>query len=1572
MILTNLLKKILFLTAIFAVFFVATKTNAAGMSVGYNALNLNPGENIYYGVTSPTNTNGNFLLFEKGYGNTVFKIDYAGNITTNGVLSGSNSYWNASGNNLFASSTFNVGIGTSDAGAYKLNVLGDTNVTGILTANSFNGTYNGTINSPNVSSGAFAANTGGGNFSFPGYVGIGTTAPHSLLEVSSNTNAELTLNRQGNWAASPAGIKFSVNNAVTDYWTLGMQANSTNNFYLNRNSANYLTILDSTGNVGIGTTDPGTYKLFVNGDTNINGTLSATSFSGTYAGTINSANVSSGAFASNTGGGNFSFPGSLGVGTTNPGAYKLNVTGGDIYGSGNAVLAGTTGLTLSGAGADLLFTGTGPNIISTASGNNLALMPGGTGNTGVGISTPRGKLDIGGFYTTNYLATSTSWVGVPVDSFLPLGTFNANSNVKVVVNLSGCAFGDSALEYMVNKGYNGVPRIYYMGPSSYGTAPKGLDGSISFQYEIISSTSYYLGVSVTGGCNDSARTVGATMNVVGGANFTAVDPVKTNYTALIDYPYLYNGFEGNVGIGTADPGVYRLNVNGNTNINGVLTATSFSGTYSGTINSANVSAGAFASSTGGGNFSFPGSLGIGTTNPVANLEIRGSRAATKDKLLLLSKFDYGSTSFYQNYSNNFYATGKSLEIEVEALPLLQLAVNNSGTVGEVIFPNGNIGIGTSNPKSKVELYGTGQLVSNLTDAGVRTDILSLNTTSSSAGAGSAITFGNAQSLAANSLGMAAIKAYLTNGGGNTQGDLTFSTRNNIADTFLTENVRILSNGNVGIGTSTPGAYKLFVNGNTNINGTITATSFSGAYSGTVSAPNVSSGSFGANTGGGNFGFPADISAVGNLNITGYINSTVGYRQGGAATSGNYLRGNGTNFVSSAISAGDVPTLNQNTTGSAYYLNIRDTRAVSDLPQDFGSLAKFDFKANSTNGLSDGGTYNGVMTLRKYGSGSDFSGGPAVQLAYTDNGNLWTRLSTNATTWGTWLQQLNSNTGVVLQATTPGVAQTGNLNISGTVKAGSFSGAYAGTIGAPNVSSGAFASSTGGGNFSFPGNVGIGTTNPTGRLEINGSSVTVPAIRLAPNSTYGWNFYERNDNGDLDIKAENNSIETGVLYLKRSNGNVGIGTTNPAGRLNISETTGTVNGAAQGSLIIDHSDTGGASSIVFRSASNRGSDYGFLQYQDASIVGGAGESARLTIGTSNDTDDHLILMPTGNVGIGTTDPGLSYKLYVNGNTNINGTITAGTFSGPLSGTLNAGNVTSGQFAANSGGGNFSFAATVPGNIGIGTTTPQVKLDVKGKLQVDTSGTYTNYSWAGGALQTNSIEILDRVNGSPSDGIYPTLTFHDYGNGGAQFSMEGLTSTLHLGSGQSNSAGTLAAAGGYFSKLKIWGALETTGLTTLGGGAAINGNLVMTGGNITGINKISVNTVDPLYSIHGTNYASFAASVVGGVKEEITGKINIDQKVGEEYQATLNFDEEKVGTDLWVWHNVIEFNKDNVEALLTPYGGFANTYYYISGNSLIFKSDRPIEISYRLIAKRFDWRSWPTLPTDQTEKAGLIIK
>jgi hypothetical protein len=66
---------------------------------------------------------------------------------------------------------------------------------------------------------------------------------------------------------------------------------------------------------------------------------------------------------------------------------------------------------------------------------------------------------------------------------------------------------------------------------------------------------------------------------------------------------------------------------------------------------------------------------------------------------------------------------------------------------------------------------------------------------------------------------------------------------------------------------------------------------------------------------------------------------------------------------------------------------------------------------------------------------------------------------------------------------------------------------------------------------------------------------------------------------------------------------------------------------------------------------------------------------------------------GRVGIATETPG--YTLEVNGTMNVTGAFTAGSISGPFSGTINASNVTAGVFGA----GNFSF----PSSLGIATTT-----------------------------------------------------------------------------------------------------------------------------------------------------------------------------------------------------------------------------------------------------------------------------
>ena len=69
------------------------------------------------------------------------------------------------------------------------------------------------------------------------------------------------------------------------------------------------------------------------------------------------------------------------------------------------------------------------------------------------------------------------------------------------------------------------------------------------------------------------------------------------------------------------------------------------------------------------------------------------------------------------------------------------------------------------------------------------------------------------------------------------------------------------------------------------------------------------------------------------------------RVAAAVTSGFYLRGNGTNVVMSAIQAGDVPTLNQNTTGSAATLTTGRTIAITgDLSYTSPS---FDGSANVT-------------------------------------------------------------------------------------------------------------------------------------------------------------------------------------------------------------------------------------------------------------------------------------------------------------------------------------------------------------------------------------------------------------------------------------------------------------------------------------------------------------------------------------------------------------------------------------------------------------------------------------------------
>ena len=206
-----------------------------------------------------------------------------------------------------------------------------------------------------------------------------------------------------------------------------------------------------------------------------------------------------------------------------------------------------------------------------------------------------------------------------------------------------------------------------------------------------------------------------------------------------------------------------------------------------------------------------------------------------------------------------------------------------------------------------------------------------------------------------------------------------------------------------------------------------------------------------------------------------------------------------------------------------------------------------------------------------------------------------------------------------------------------------------------------------------------------------------------------------------------------LALDATN-NVGIGTTSPSAKLHISETTGTTHSANDGTLILDHENSGGASSIVFRSKKNRGSDYGYIQYQDDSSIGGTGESARLIIGTSNDAADDLILSPTGNVGIGTDNPTTKLhletgKLRVRNVDNSAASDIGAFYAENLTQGIGIGYNTIGAVGTNPDQ-DILIMPKGSGNVGIGTTNPETilnivrendpRLRITGSDQSDTAG------------------------------------------------------------------------------------------------------------------------------------------------------------------------------------------------------------------------------------------------------------
>ena len=254
------------------------------------------------------------------------------------------------------------------------------------------------------------------------------------------------------------------------------------------------------------------------------------------------------------------------------------------------------------------------------------------------------------------------------------------------------------------------------------------------------------------------------------------------------------------------------------------------------------------------------------------------------------------------------------------------------------------------------------------------------------------------------------------------------------------------------------------------------------------------------------------------------------------------------------------------------------------------------------------------------------------------------------------------------------------------------------------------SNTGGGYFA--GNVGIGTTSPSNKLSIEGSTARIDindgggaskkAILIEPLG-YGGNSYAR-------IESYNYGTSTGgILALNATGGNVGIGTSNADARLRVS---GTYNGTQ----------------AIFANVDGRGLEIATSLTAGTNEAGSVLNARGAGSGTmifQTEGSERMRITSGGNVGIGTTSP--ATKLQIEG-TGVGAWITINrldsgsnlidfTQSGTRLGYFGyIGNDFYLQNATNS---NTLFTTnntermriTSGGNVGIGTTSPGSKLSLQ---------------------------------------------------------------------------------------------------------------------------------------------------------------------------------------------------------------------------------------------------------------------
>jgi hypothetical protein len=133
------------------------------------------------------------------------------------------------------------------------------------------------------------------------------------------------------------------------------------------------------------------------------------------------------------------------------------------------------------------------------------------------------------------------------------------------------------------------------------------------------------------------------------------------------------------------------------------------------------------------------------------------------------------------------------------------------------------------------------------------------------------------------------------------------------------------------------------------------------------------------------------------------------------------------------------------------------------------------------------------------------------------------------------------------------------------------------------------------------------------------------------------------------------------------------------------------------------------------------------------------------------------------------------------------------------------------------------------------------------------------------------------------------------------------------------------------------------------------------------KITVGTIDPVYTIGENRYATYMAGMVG-IREEVTGTVRLNSSY------TIDFKNLEIGSDLWLFYQTTDFGKnwEKLQIILSP--GFNGRVWYEKNpekNTLTIHGTQTGEVSYRMTANRFDWSKWNNLYLEDNNVTGFIV-